>query len=66
MATSSIFANFTITVDAVERFIEALEWSEKQPRFDPSTANGRIVTDPEEIRALGERWRARQELNGEN
>lgn len=63
MATSSIFANFTITGDAVEQFIEALEWSEKQPRFDPSTVNGRIVTDPKEIKELGERWRARQKLN---
>ena len=55
MATSSIFADFTIRDQkTAEAFVDALDKAAEQPEFKP-THSYRKVTDPDEIRALLDR-----------
>ena len=50
MATSSIFANFTIdNVDDDERFLAAIEASENKPKWQPRPDGYRHITNKEEI-----------------
>lgn len=58
MATSSVTHNFVITKpESIQRFIEAIEASERErDRIPKRTLPGRLLTDPEEIRALTEEW----------
>ena len=56
MAVSSIFHNVILdTPEKVEAFISAMEASEAHPYVRPEgMPKARYVTDPEEIRRLGE------------
>ncbi len=59
MATSSITHNFVISGDeAVQRFVDALDASEKDPE-PPRSRVARELKDPQEIAELMARWRAK-------
>ena len=58
MATSSIFANVHITTpEAAERFVRALELSEKDPPIKTPT-DTEFITDRAEINRILEKWGA--------
>ena len=62
MATSSITKNFVITgKDRVKKFVELL-YSEPVP-IEPS--HSRMITDPEELKAMMERWKEAYEAKME-
>lgn len=59
MATSSIFENVKITdPKKVDEFVAAMVEAANKPRekYHPST---NYVTDPDEIRTMAERWKAK-------
>ena len=58
MATSSIFANVHITTpEGAEKFVRALELSEKDPPI-PRPKNTEFVTDRARINRILEKWGA--------
>ena len=58
MATSSIFANVHITTpEGAEKFVRALELSEKDPPI-PRPKNTVFVNDRAEINRILEKWGA--------
>lgn len=53
MATSSIFADFSIyDKEKAEAFVDALDRSANGPKWEPKGPVSRTVTDPAEIRAI--------------
>lgn len=62
MATSSIFANFSIKdKKTAEKFVEALEQSASDPERTPTTPNSVHISDKEEILKLFARGKKNDE-----
>lgn len=63
MATSSIFARFTIdTPEKAERFVDAIEESEKATKNEKLTPSYPFVTDKEEIRKIFAKRKSRKNI----
>ena len=67
MATSSITHNFVIKGAAVEAFVKAIDESEAaKAELKRPNVSWQEITDPNELRALMDRWENRHKANGQN